>query len=53
MSFGLQKEGTLMRKVVNQSPSEGIVTEDLAKGDAKAYKTSEVGDYLASNIEIY
>ena len=53
MSFGLQKEGTLIRKVVDQSLSEGIVTEDLVKGDAKAYKTSEVGDYLASNIEIY
>ena len=53
MSFGLQKEGTLIRKVVDQSLSEGIVTEDLVKGDAKAYKTSEVGDYLASNIKIY
>ena len=53
MSFGLQKEGTLIRKVVDQSLSEGIVTEDLVKGNTKAYKTSEVGDYLASNIEIY
>ena len=30
-------------------PAEGIVTEDLSE-DAKSYKTSEVGDWLATNI---
>jgi 3-isopropylmalate dehydrogenase len=29
--------------------SKGIVTEDLS-GNAKAYKTSEVGDWIADNI---
>ena len=48
MSFGLQEEGALIRKVVDQSLAEGIVTEDLVEGETKAYKTSEVGDYLAS-----
>jgi 3-isopropylmalate dehydrogenase len=36
--------------VVDQSLAEGIVTEDLVEGDTKAYKTSEVGDYLVSKI---
>ena len=50
MSFGLQQEGALIRKVVNQSLVEGIVTEDLVEVGAKAFKTSEVGDYLTSKI---
>ena len=50
MSFGLQQEGALIRKVVDQSLVEGIVTEDLVEVGAKAYKTSEVGDYLTSKI---
>lgn len=48
-AFGLKKEAEAIRNVVNKSMSEGIVTEDLA-GDKKAYKTSEVGDWLAKNI---
>jgi 3-isopropylmalate dehydrogenase len=47
--FGLTDEAETIRKVVNQSLSEGIVTEDLAEG-GKAYKTSEVGNWLASHI---
>jgi len=47
--FNLSDEAEAIRKVVNKSLSEGIVTEDLAEG-GKAYKTSEVGDWLASNI---
>jgi 3-isopropylmalate dehydrogenase len=50
MSFGLHEEGSLIRKVVDQSLAEGIVTEDLAEAEAKAYKTSEIGDYLAAKI---
>ena len=50
MSFGLQQEGALIRKVVDQSLVEGIVTEDLIEVGAKAFKTSEVGDYLTSKI---
>ncbi|RKR13207.1 3-isopropylmalate dehydrogenase [Maribacter vaceletii] len=47
--FGLTEEAKSIRDVVNKSLAEGVVTEDLAEG-AKAYKTSEVGDWLASNI---
>ena len=47
--FNLSEEAEAIRKVVNESLSEGIVTEDLAEG-GKSYKTSEVGDWLASHI---
>jgi 3-isopropylmalate dehydrogenase len=47
--LGLQEEGQAIRDVVNRSLKEGIVTEDLADG-TKAHSTSEVGDWLASNI---
>jgi 3-isopropylmalate dehydrogenase len=50
MSFNLKKEGALIRKVVNESLDEGIVTEDLVKEGGKKYKTSEIGDYLANKI---
>ena len=45
----LPEEAQAIRDVVNKSLAEGIITEDLAEG-AKAYKTSEVGDWLAGNI---
>jgi len=48
-SFGLQEEADAIRTAVNKSLAEGIVTEDLSDG-GKAYKTSEVGDWLAKNI---
>ncbi|WP_209329728.1 3-isopropylmalate dehydrogenase [Lunatimonas salinarum] len=48
-AFDLQEEANLISEVVNRSIEEGIVTEDLA-GDGKAYKTSEVGDWLADQI---
>ncbi|WP_235295773.1 3-isopropylmalate dehydrogenase [Portibacter marinus] len=47
--LNLDEEAQAIREVVNQSLSEGIVTEDLADGN-KSYKTSEVGDWLAKNI---
>jgi len=47
--FGLHDEGAAIRKVVNESLSSGIVTEDLADG-GKAYGTSQVGDWLAENV---
>ena len=47
--FELNDEAEAIRKVVNKSLAEGIVTEDLAE-DGKAYKTSEVGDWLVENI---
>jgi len=48
-AFGLKEEAAAIRAVVNKSLADGIVTEDLA-GKNKAYKTSEVGDWLAANI---
>ena len=48
-AFGLKAEAEAIRTVVDKSLDEGIVTEDLA-GDHKAYKTSEVGDWLAANV---
>jgi 3-isopropylmalate dehydrogenase len=47
--FDLMEEAQAIRNVVNASLAEGIVTEDLSDG-GKAYKTSEVGDWLASHI---
>ena len=47
--FNLTEEAKVIRDVVNKSLAEGFVTEDLSGGD-KAYKTSEVGDWLAKNI---
>ncbi|WP_190808862.1 3-isopropylmalate dehydrogenase [Flagellimonas sp. S3867] len=47
--FNLKDEAEAIRSVVNKSLAEGIVTEDLSEG-GKAYKTSEVGDWLAANI---
>ena len=47
--FNLNEEAQAIRDVVNKSLAEKIVTEDLAQ-NTKAYKTSEVGDWLANNI---
>jgi len=47
--FNLAEEAQAIRDVVNNSLAKGIVTEDLSEGE-KAYKTSEVGDWLADNI---
>jgi 3-isopropylmalate dehydrogenase len=48
-AFGLHAEAAAIRKVVDLSLAEGIVTEDLA-GTNKAYQTTEVGDWLAANV---
>ncbi len=48
-AFGLKEEAKAIRDVVNKSLEKEIVTEDLADG-GKAYKTSEVGDWLAINL---
>ena len=50
MSFGLTKEGSEIRRVVNLSLAEGIVTEDLKGEGEKGNSTSEVGDYLVQQI---
>lgn len=48
-AFGLKQEAESIRNVVNKSLAEGVVTEDLS-GKNKAYKTSEVGDWLVLNL---
>jgi 3-isopropylmalate dehydrogenase len=48
-AFNLHDEAKAIRDVVNKSLAEGYVTEDLAEGE-KAYKTSEVGNWLAANL---
>lgn len=49
-TFKLKIEAQAIKDVVNQSLQEAIVTEDLAKEGDQAYKTSEVGDWLAARI---
>lgn len=49
-TFKLKEEAQAIKDVVNQSLAEGVVTEDLAKEGEKAYKTSEVGDWLVENL---
>lgn len=48
-SLDLTEEASAVRASVNKSIDAGVVTEDIA-GDDKAYKTSEVGDWLAANV---
>jgi len=50
MSFGLKTEGAEIRRVVDLSLAEGVVTEDLKEGEAKGNSTAEVGDYLVQQI---
>ncbi len=49
MAFGLKEEADCIRNVVDLSLAQGVVTEDLAE-KGKAFKTSEVGDFLAANL---
>jgi 3-isopropylmalate dehydrogenase len=48
-AFNLPDEGKIIRDAVAASMAEGFVTEDIAEG--QAYKTSEVGDWIAHWIE--
>lgn len=48
-AFGLVDEGRAVRDAVAASIDAGVVTEDLADG-AKAYGTSETGDWIAAKI---
>ena len=48
-AFSLMDEAKAIRNAVNASLAEGIVTEDISEG--KAYKTSQVGDWIANYIE--
>nr|HPR30656.1 isocitrate/isopropylmalate family dehydrogenase [Prolixibacteraceae bacterium] len=48
-AFGLMDEGSLIREAVAASLRESVVTEDIA-GEGKAYKTTEVGEWIARYI---
>jgi len=48
IALDLTSEADAVRQVVNRSMQEGIVTEDIAEG--KAYRTSEVGSWLAEQL---
>lgn len=48
-AFKLPDEAAMIRKAVDASLEAGIVTEDIDQ--AKPYKTSEVGDWLADFIK--
>ncbi len=47
-ALDLTEEAQVIRDAVDKSMEVGVVTEDISEG--KAYKTSEVGDWLAENI---
>lgn len=47
-ALDLSDEAAAVREVADRSMQEGVVTEDIAEG--KAYRTSEVGDWLASHL---
>jgi 3-isopropylmalate dehydrogenase len=48
ISLNLIEEASAIRNVVDRSINEGVITEDISEG--KAYKTSEVGDWLVANL---
>lgn len=48
-AFDLPEEANAIRDVVNNSLEAGVVTEDIADG-SKAFKTSEVGNWLAEKL---
>ena len=49
-AFDLQEEAKAISDAVNRSLEAGFVTEDLAGEGGKAYKTSEVGDWLVKQV---
>jgi 3-isopropylmalate dehydrogenase len=48
LALDLGDEAQAIRSVVDRSMREGVVTEDIS--EEKAYRTSEVGDWLAANL---
>ncbi len=48
LALDLSEEAAAIRKVVDRSMEEGVVTEDISEG--RAYRTSEVGDWLTANL---
>lgn len=48
--FGLEDEGALVRKAVEASMEEGVVTPDLGEGGKSQYGTQAVGEWIADYI---
>ncbi len=48
-AFDMKQEGKIIRDAVTASMDANVVTEDIAE-QGKAYKTSEVGDWIANYI---
>lgn len=48
---GLTAEGKSVRNAVNMAIEKGFVTEDLTSKGEKSYKTTEVGDFVCSQIQ--
>ena len=48
LALDLSEEAAAIRKVVDRSMEEGVVTEDISEG--RAYRTSEVGDWLTAEL---
>ena len=51
MSFNMHEEGVAIRKAVDQSLAEGMVTEDLAEEGQPSISTTEVGNYLVQLLK--
>ena len=49
MRYSYKTNGTCSRQI-DFEVENGIVTEDLAGKDQKSYGTTEVGDYICSQI---
>lgn len=48
--MGLTAEGAAVRAGIDEAIKAGIVTEDIAKSGDKTYTTTEIGDFVASQI---
>lgn len=48
--LGLDAEGRAVRQAVGKALADGVVTEDIAAPGTAAHSTSEVGDYVASQL---
>ncbi len=49
-AFADMEAGAAIRRAVDLSIENGVVTEDIAEAGAKAYSTTEVGDFIAAHI---
>jgi len=49
--FGLEKESSRIKKIVESSLEQKVVSQDLA--EMNSYTTSEVGDWISNEIIKY